>query len=323
LKELNAEKKDFATIQDEELLEVLRKQILKFIQGGGFISNFLRRSAHNAFIIHSAGEVLEDCVLAIAEMVQAGSFTPKWSEVSFGKVKNSRDRLGGYKIGLSGGRLLFLGGKIDRLDVAELDDKKVAIVFDYKRRAKNFSWSEVYHGLDMQLPIYMLAVRSASNPQYEVYDTVGAFYMPVEVSPTTANFDELIKKAEQFNYKAKGIFNGEFFQQLDSEAKSRWSDFYNFRISKKDGQYGDYGKSGALRPGDFEKVLKFTEKKIVELAGEIVSGKIDVSPYRLGTESPCGWCKYKSVCRLDWQINDYNFLESLNKLQVLEKIETK
>jgi ATP-dependent helicase/nuclease subunit B len=322
LKGLNAGKKDFANIQDEELLEVLRRQILKLVQEDSFISNFVRHSAHNGFIIHSAGEVLEDCVLAIAQMVRAGSFKPRWSEVSFGEVRNSSDRIGEYKIGLLGSRLLFLDGKIDRVDIVELDGEKIAIVFDYKRRAKTFDWSEFYHGLDMQLPIYMLAVRNTSTQEYKVQDVAGAFYMPVEVSPTTANFDELIKKAEQFNYKAKGIFNGEFFQQLDSTAKSRWSDFYNFQISKKDGQYGDYGKSGALRPGDFEKVLKFTEKKIITLAGEIVSGTIDVKPYRLGTGSPCSWCKYKSVCRVDWQINDYNFLEMFGKTRVLEEIST-
>jgi ATP-dependent helicase/nuclease subunit B len=40
----------------------------------------------------------------------------------------------------------------------------------------------------------------------------------------------------------------------------------------------------------------------------------------LNQKSPCSYCKYKSVCRFDWQINEYNFLESLNKLKVLEKI---
>ncbi|GAF82132.1 unnamed protein product, partial [marine sediment metagenome] len=30
---------------------------------------------------------------------------------------------------------------------------------------------------------------------------------------------------------------------------------------------------------------------------------------------------YKSLCRFDWQINDYNFLESLRKPEVLEKTE--
>jgi ATP-dependent helicase/nuclease subunit B len=144
--------------------------------------------------------------------------------------------------------------------------------------------------------------------------------MPVETAIGQAAIDELSLKAEKFEYKAKGILNGEFFQQLDASANSGWGKFYNFRISSKDGQYGDYGKSGALKPDDFDKVLEFTGQRIVELAAEILSGKIEVRPYRLGTESPCGFCKYKPVCRFDWQINEYNFFQSLNKFQVLERM---
>jgi ATP-dependent helicase/nuclease subunit B len=317
-KKLSEKNKDFATVEDEDLLGLLSEQILNFIQKDTFISNFARRSAHNTFIINSAAEVLDNCVLAVAQMVRAGSFRPVLSEVSFGEVRDTQDTLGKYEIALPDKRLLSLNGKIDRLDIAELDGKKVAAVFDYKRRGMSFSWSKFYYGLNMQLPIYILAVRNATGS--ETKNAVGAFYMPVETAIGHAALDELSQKAENFEYKAKGILNGEFFQQLDASANSGWGKFYNFRISSKDGQYGDYGKSGALRPNDFEKVLEFTGKKIVELVGEILSGKIQVSPYRLGTMSPCGYCKYKPVCRFDWQINDYNSLEPLRKLQVLEKI---
>ena len=170
----------------------------------------------------------------------------------------------------------------------------------------------------MQLPIYMLAVKNADKPKVE--SVVGAFYMPVETGIEQAALDELSAKAGKFDYKAKGILNGEFFQQLDSSATSGWNKFYNFRISSKDGQYGDYGRSGALKPGDFKKVLEFTEKKIVEMAKEILAGRIDIRPYRLGTVSPCSYCKYKPVCRFDWQVNDYNVLAPLKKVQVLEEI---
>ena len=319
LKQLNAQKKDFATVQDEQLLEILREQILKLVKEDSFISNFAHHSAHSAFIIRSAGENLEDCVLAIAQMVRAGEFSPGLSEVSFGEVKGSLGALGEYKIGLSDGRELFLNGKIDRLDIANLDAEKIAIVFDYKRRGETFSWAKFYYGLDMQLPIYMLAVRNASDSQYKIQKTAGAFYMPVEVSPETVTLDELTKKTESFGYKAKGIFNGNFFRQLDSKASGN-SEFYNFFVTKDGEPYGHYDKRGALKPVDFEKVLRFTEQKIVQLTEEILSGRVDVRPYRLGTESPCSYCKYKSVCRFDWQINDYNALESLGKTGVLEKI---
>ena len=317
-KMLGEKNKDFATVEDKELLELLSEKISNLMQTDAFISNFASRSAHNTFIINSAAEVLENCVLAIAQMVRAGSFRPILSEVSFGQVRDTQDTLGKYEIALPDKRLLSLNGKIDRLDIAELDGKKITTVFDYKRRGMSFSWSKFYYGLNMQLPIYMLAVRNAAGSKTK--DAVGAFYMPVETVIEQAALDELPGKGEKFEYKAKGILNGEYFQQLDTSASSGWGKFYNFRISAKDGQYGDYARSGALKPDDFDNVLEFTEHRIVELAKEILSGKIQVRPYRLGTMSPCGYCKYKPVCRFDWQINDYNSLEPLRKIQVLEKI---
>ncbi|MEA3225797.1 MAG: PD-(D/E)XK nuclease family protein, partial [Planctomycetota bacterium] len=130
----------------------------------------------------------------------------------------------------------------------------------------------------------------------------------------------LSQKTDSFDYKAKGIFDGTFAQQLDNAA-SRDSKFYNFYVTKDGQPYGSYSSRGALKALDFEKVLRFAEEKIIQLAGEIASGKIDIRPYRLSQNSPCGYCKYKPVCRFDWQINDYNFLESVNKSQALDRME--
>jgi len=325
LEQMNFAKKDFATIQDGDLLGLLRKSIAEFVRTDSFISNFARRSPHNTFIINSASETLEDCVLAITQMVRAGKFRPTVSEIAFGKpvvslsnpVEGVRLTLGEFQLALPNGQQLFLNGKIDRLDIAELNGKKAALVFDYKRKDIPFSWSRFYYGLDMQLPIYMLAVKNANNQQYKAHDVAGAFYMPVETEIKSTALDELPEKTDKFCYKAKGIFNGDFFQQLDSSNSNK---FYNFFVTKKGDQYGYDNISGALRPRDFEKVLRFTETQIVRLAEKILSGKIDIRPYRLSGSSPCSYCKYKSLCRFDWQINDYNALAPVNKLSALEKI---
>jgi ATP-dependent helicase/nuclease subunit B len=316
LKRLNASALSFATVEPELLLKNLKEEISKLVTEDSFISNFVRHSAHNAFIIHAASEYLEDCVLAIARMVRAGSFRPRLSEITFGGTESF---LGKYELELTDGRLVSLDGKIDRLDIAELNDGKIAVIFDYKRREKSFSWAELYYGLDMQLPIYILAVRNATDSK--VRNAVGAFYMPVEVKIKQANLDELLIGKDKFIHKANGIFDGSIFQHLDRNSLKE-NEFYNFYVTKDGVPYGNYEKRGALRPDDFKKVLKYTEKKIIRLIGEIISGKIDVKPYRLGRKSPCGLCKYKPVCRFDWQINDYNFLDTLNKIQCLEKMGT-
>jgi ATP-dependent helicase/nuclease subunit B len=307
---------DFAAISNDQLLRFLKEQIARLVTEDPFISNFARHSAHNTFIIHSAGDYLRGCVLAIAEMVRAGSFKPSFSEVSFG---GKSDSLGEYTLSLPNGRILSLAGKIDRIDVTEHDSDKAAIIFDYKRKPRSFSWSEFYHGLDMQLPIYITAIRHTAR--LKIKNAVGAFYMPVEVTPAAMTLGEISEKSGSLSYKAKGIFNGEFAQYLDKQV-SKDSKFYNYYVTKDGQPYGIYENRGALKPADFEKVLTFTGKKIVGLVEKILSGKIDVNPYRLAGKSPCSFCKYKSVCRFDWQINDYNFLEMLNKLQCLDKMGT-
>jgi len=317
LKRLNTEKQVFATIQNDELIKFLKDEITKLVKKDSFISNFNRRSPHNAFIINSASETLEECVLSVAQIVQAGSFRPTLSEVCFGQVKDTSETLGEYALEISDKRKLFLDGKIDRLDFANIDGKKLAIIFDYKRKETLFSWSKLYYGLDMQLPIYLLAIMNAKDSK--VKEAVGAFYIPVEVPAKQAALDELSEKTNIFGYKAKGIFNGNFAQHLDKYA-SKDSKFYNFYVTKDGYPYGSYDSRGALRPADYEQVLKFTEKKIIQLAQEILSGKIEVEPYRLNQSSPCSYCKYKPVCRFDWQINDYNPLISLNKGKALNKM---
>jgi ATP-dependent helicase/nuclease subunit B len=317
-KRLKAEGLDFASVQSDRLLPILREQIAQLIAEDTFLSTFKRRCAHNSYIISSAAEVLEDCVLAVAEMVRAGTFRPILSEISFGDARDSGETLGEYQISLADGRMLSVDGKIDRLDVAEIGGRKIAVVFDYKRTDPSFSWSELYHGLDIQLPVYMLAVLNAAGSGAEV--AAGAFCIPVETSIKAGSLEELPDKVEKFHHKAKGLFNGELFQYLDRTAQSGWSKFYNFRVTSGDQQYGDYGRSSALRPSDFEIVLQFTERKIIGLAEEILAGRINVKPYRLSERSACKYCVYQPVCRFDWQINDYNRLEALTKQEVLEKV---
>ncbi len=316
IKRFNEEKKDIAAIDNDALIKILKEEMEKFIKANAFLSHFIKRRPYNEFIINSACDTLRDFVPAMAQMIRAGSFRPRFSETAFGYVKENAGMLGDFEIKLPDNRVITLSGKIDRLDIAEKDNETKVVVFDYKRSDKTFKWSEFYHGLDLQLPIYMLAARYAEESKFR--NIVGAFFMPVEVRSKKTVFANLEK--ESFDYKAKGIFDGNSFQQLDNTISSGWSKFYNFRITKDDGQFGNYDKSGSLKPDDFNKILEYAHNKIIVLAIKIISGKIDVSPYRLNNKSPCENCDYLSVCRFDWQINEYNYLETEGKMQVLENI---
>ena len=206
----------------------------------------------------------------------------------------------------------------DGLDIAKIDGRKVAIVFDYKKRSKDsFSWAEFYYGLDIQLAVYMLAVRNAAGKFAD--DIAGAFYMPIEVGPENIELGKTIDNTPKFARKARGIFNGDYASSLDGTA-AKDSHYYNFFVTKEGDPYGKYNYLGSLRPADFEAFMNFGSRKITDIAGQITSGKITAFPYRLSTDSPCKQCEYKPVCRFDWQINRYNLLTRFNKEQVLDLI---
>jgi ATP-dependent helicase/nuclease subunit B len=306
IKKVITEKIDIATVGNDVLIRVLDEEIESVCRKDAFISKFRLHSPHNNFLIVSASEYLHDCIRAIKQMIAVGSFRPVMSEISFK-----------FPFGLIDGRKLTLTGRIDRLDVADIDGSKAAMIFDYKTSQDSFSWSEFFHGLDMQLPIYINAIlKSKIAPQ-----AAGAFYLPIKPKLSEVAVSDLADIQSRFAHKAKGIFNGCYFQQLDSTTASGWSPFYNFYIGKEDGQYANYGKSSVLKPDDFDAILKFTEEKVARIAGQIFSGKIDVNPYRLSGKSPCENCDYKPVCRFDWQINDYNLLSATGKQQALEKMQ--
>ncbi len=319
-KRLVAEGLNFATADDTRLTALLREQIATFAGCDPFLSKFVARSRHNAFIINNAAEVLGDCVRDIAQMARAGAFRPSLSEVAFGDVKQAADNLGTFELALPDGRTLSLRGKIDRLDIAETDGKKAALILDYKTSAAGakFDWSEFYHGLGVQLPMYLLAVLNAGGSDVDC--AAGAFCIPIQVPAQSASLEQSATGAEHTARKAKGFLDGAYSRSLDPEAGSRWSKFYNFAVTQGDAQYGYYQTSGALHPTDFEKVLQFTRTKIIALAAGVFSGAVDVHPYRLGTQVACSTCDYKPVCRFDWQINDYNFLDAKGKLDVIEAL---
>lgn len=312
LKELKENSDDFATVSQERLIEVLTMVVAQIVESDSFIKGFCRHSRHNTFIVASACEVLQNFLPAVSRMVRAGEFRPVLSELWFGGEQDESE----FKIVLSGKRAVSLAGRIDRIDVNKTDAGCSAVIFDYKRSFAAFSWSRFYHGLDMQLPIYMLAVQSSKMPALSGCDIAGAFYIPVETKARPAEE----QRKEGFDYKGSGLFNGEFAFLLDSQAAAN-SSYYNFYVNKDGSPYGSYNNRGALKPEDFQKTLKYCEKKIAEIAEAILAGTIDIKPVKIRTSfSACTFCEYKSVCRFDWQINDYNSLQPRTKMDVLGEV---
>lgn len=297
----------WGTATTAELATLCEGAIADTVRNDATIAAFMRRQLHPRFVIEAACETVRRFTGALAELERAGLFVQAASEFEFAFEPTAG---------------LGLRGRIDRLDTADLDGQKAAIVFDFKRTGRSVKWADLYYGLDVQLVMYLLAIPSLPA-SLQAETIAGAFYLPIELGGCTITPDKLDSEQQKFGYTARGIFNGEIAAGLDKTLQKGRSRYYNFVLDKDGRPYSYYGTSDVLQPEDFAAILEHGRNIIAQLADGIRSGQIPAAPYRLGKQSPCGYCDYKTVCRFDWQINDYRPLAAINKEEAIEKMKVK
>ena len=91
--------------------------------------------------------------------IRAGLFVPTYFEKGIG----TRDEgaLPPVRLMLENGSCITLSGKIDRVDIYESDEKLYFRVVDYKSGKHTFSLDEVRSGMDIQLILYLFALKGA------------------------------------------------------------------------------------------------------------------------------------------------------------------
>ena len=107
----------------------------------------LKSSARNEYMIERTRRILRRTVWALQKQLEQGEFQPEGFEVTFG------------------------GGRIDRVDIMEDQNKVYVKVIDYKTGNTSFDLVYLYHGLQLQLMIYLdgaLRVEQKKYPDKEI-----------------------------------------------------------------------------------------------------------------------------------------------------------
>lgn len=313
--DLKRQNLNFSNVSADVLAELTDAAVEKLLLADDFIKSFRARTKHNNFIVDSASAMLKDAVLEFSQIASAGKFEQIAAETGFGRDS----AIPAIELNLSDGRKIQIDGKIDRVDLLSEDGKNYCMVVDYKTSQTSFDWSLFRDGLDLQLPIYLLAVRGQTLGKYKDLIPLGAFYFRIQSSADSADIEDIEANADRIKRKPKGIFNGEYFRFIDSQTTARRSLYYSFGLTQKDGQYGYYDTSSLLRAEHFAAVLNFAEDKIRQFGSRILAGEIEIKPYKFEKATACAKCVYKAFCRFDWQINEYTPIAKVTKTEFFEK----
>ena len=262
-------------------------------------NTILYSSARNEYLVVRLKQMLGRTVWALARQLERGVFVPDAYEVKFGD------------------------GKIDRVDICETEDKIYVKIMDYKTGSKSFDMTACYHGLQLQLAIYLsaaLAIEKKRYPDKEIIPA-GIFYYQIKDPIVAKEFDkEKLEQAILKELRLDGIVNSaeEVLVRMDG-AMSGSSDVIPVG-RKKDGSLTKASK--AVSKEEFEVLEKYTKKISVDIKERIVSGEVDAVPYEYGTATGCDYCNYNHICGFDTRISgcEYRKLEKYELEEVLARM---
>ena len=247
---------------------------------------------------------------ALAEHARRGRFRPTGLEVPFGPDQT----LPPIDLQVSAGRRLAVRGRIDRIDAAQEPGGggvQFLLVMDYKRASKELSLENVAHGLDLQMPLYLVvATRHGAalvglQPDSGTVVPAGMLYFPVQ--PGFTCFDSRPRadevEAETLKaHKTRGLLHLEAAEAKLFDSTTGYSSIVPIRL-RKDGSVVET-QSHVATPQRLEALLDHALARASALGEAILDGQIDIAPFRLRDRSACTHCDYRPVCRFDPQAGE-------------------
>lgn len=280
---------DFPEIYGEQRISQ-RLALLKEQYG----DELLLDKARNGYALARADRILKRSIKVLQKHMQAGAFVPYGQELDFDVSCewNAEKQL-----------MMRLQGRIDRLDVATVEDEVYVKVVDYKSGNKQLELDCMYEGLQMQLIVYMdsaLKLLSERYPKKHIHPAAMFYYRvadPVVSVEGEQDFDDLADTLLR-EHRSRGMVNGDptAVHLLDMQMETVSSIIPV--AFKKDGSFAK--GSSVCSEEDFKLMQEFIHKKIYDMGKHILSGHIEKKPYvRKNQEEGCMYCPYKGVCGFD------------------------
>ncbi|MFH0980077.1 MAG: PD-(D/E)XK nuclease family protein [Planctomycetota bacterium] len=319
---LFAEDGSFVELTENELIERLEAS-LRTVEADLPEAAAAALARDRYVMTHSRGP-LERVLRTQQAICALGSFRPVAAELRFGF--EGEGTLPPLAVDTPAGRRVLLRGVIDRVDLAETAAGVLGLVIDYKRTpAKRLDLCSVYHGLSLQLLAYLMVLRQHGDrvtgrsivPAGAVYVSLVESYQRVDHPD---DVEVSAAPALTGTFRPRGLLELAHVGVLDRIfAQTGRSAVYPVALTQ-DGGLGYVDQSDAATRADFARVLEQTGHRIGEHADAILNGDVEVRPYRLGTFSPCAWCRQQPVCRFEFPTTRIRSLERLSRSQVFERL---
>lgn len=218
---------------------------------------------------------------------------------------------------------VYIEGRIDRVDIMNLNGEKFVRVVDYKTGSKKFKLSDVLHGINIQMILYLMAIKRNGKERYGNIIPCGVLYMPA-VKPYVIAEDEHDEKKSKAKAYERLKMNGLVLNDTRA-VKGMEEDSKGIFIPAviKNGKI--CGEESLVDLEQMETIMKYTEKTVREVAENLRMGEIPANPIEWGKDAngepdgSCRWCPYGAICGVNFE-NALKVSQKLSKDDVLNEM---
>ena len=244
-------------------------------------------------LIRPVTQVVEN----VLEELSASSFRPIDFELGFG----AKGELPPVELTVDG-VTLSISGLVDRVDGWVHGDKFYLRVVDYKTGRKTLDLTEIWHGLGLQMLLYLFTLEDRGALRYgrEVVPA-GVLYLPareVVVQGRRSMGEEERRRIADSELRRHGLIldDPEVIDAMETPG-AQGLRFLPLRVSSKTGAISGDALVSAARMG---RLKRHIEDILGEICREFAAGDIDADPFWRGPEkNACLYCDYAAACHFE------------------------
>ena len=287
--------KSVKDLTEDEIKQIVEEIIEDFLNTSRYY--IFMRNAKYRNLTRKLKKVTKDVIDYIVYTLKSSQFEIYGHELKFG----NKEKFKPMEFELENGSKVELIGKIDRLDIGKIDDKTYVRIIDYKSSIKHLDLKQVEAGLQIQLITYLDSVCNTTN-----FEPAGILYsslIDAIVNTKSSNIRDISSEELSLELRKMLRMNGLVLADLNvvkmmdkNLDNGKSSDIIPVQL-KNDGEF--HSNSNVISFNDFNELRKNVNKVIKELSREILSGKIDIKPYKYKQSTGCDYCKFKTICNFN------------------------
>ncbi|MDO4903121.1 MAG: PD-(D/E)XK nuclease family protein [Limosilactobacillus sp.] len=306
--------------------QILDSAIQEATNGQPDLANLIQNSSQSAFWYGQLKELVNRMTNLLCWQAQYTQSRPTDTEIQFGRIGNKRDNdLFAIDLPLKDHNAhLKVNGRIDRLDVTDVDGKKYLNVVDYKSRYTRFDLTKAVNGISLQLLTYLNALEFNMDLLVPKYGNQsgdlhlgGAAYL--QLQNPKLEFDKIngadpdLTEIGMKKSKYTGILLNDvaYLKAMDKKVNGKGGTV--FPLKTKDGGKAMEGQKGTKLYTEQKLLLllKKNEDLISNAANSILNGDVAIRPYRYldGSNLSTGleYSDYEDIIQFDNMVDQRNY----------------